>query len=106
MLSMRMFRFTAPKAALAAGLLTGGLLLAAAAPALADTSTPAPQVCAPGAMTITRGGPTVYDGVDCTPGSAAAPSAAGPASAAPAAAAAAPPAEPPAAPPAATVAPA
>src|SRR5256885_1885549 len=52
-----------------------GILLAltvglSAGPAWAD-AVPAPQqaeVCAPGAMTITRGGPTVYDGVDCTPG--------------------------------------
>ena len=50
------------------------LTLGTAAPALATASAssgPAPagaEVCAPGAMTITRGGPTVYDGVDCTPG--------------------------------------
>jgi hypothetical protein len=34
--------------------------------AWADTvPSPAAEVCAPGAMTITRDGPVVYDGVDC-----------------------------------------
>ena len=40
-----------------------------ASQALGADATPAPaEVCAPGAMTITRDGPVVYDGVDCQPG--------------------------------------
>ena len=44
-----------------------------AADGSATTTAPAAEVCAPGAMTITRDGPVVYDGVDCQPGPAATP---------------------------------
>src|SRR4051794_37096415 len=52
-----------------------GIMLAltiglSAAPASAATAQPGSQaeVCAPGAMTITKDGPIVYDGADCPPG--------------------------------------
>jgi hypothetical protein len=86
---MRMFGFSTRAAVVAAGLMACGLVAGSAAPAMADAA-PAPQICASGAMTITRDGPTVYDGVDCTP--AAAPKQA--AASAPPAAQAAPPAAP------------
>jgi len=63
---MRMFGFSRRAAIVAAGLMAGGLVAGSTAPAMADAA-PAPQICASGAMTITRDGPTVYDGVDCTP---------------------------------------
>ena len=66
---MRMFGFSTRGAIVAAGLLACGLVAGSAAPAMADAA-PAPQICASGAMTITRDGPTVYDGVDCTPAAA------------------------------------
>jgi hypothetical protein len=66
-------RLAAPLAAAAFALSVATAAPAMASPAQTDPApAPAAEVCAPGVMTITRGGPTVYDGVDCTPGPAAA----------------------------------
>ena len=74
-------RWAAPIAVLLLALTVAVTIILLAGQAwAADSSTattaPATEVCAPGAMTITRDGPVVYDGVDCQPGPAASPAAA------------------------------
>src|SRR4051812_22195119 len=67
-------RWTAPLAVVLLGLTVAITIVLLAGRAWAAEGTPAPsaaaaapaaEVCAPGAMTITREGPVVYDGVDC-----------------------------------------
>src|SRR3954451_17221345 len=59
-------RWTAPLAvALLALMVAATIALLASQAWAAEQPAPTAEVCAPGAMTITRDGPVVYDGVDC-----------------------------------------
>jgi hypothetical protein len=59
-------RWTAPLAVGLVAVTVAATIVLLAALAWADTPAPLPaEVCAPGVMTITRGGPVVHDGVDC-----------------------------------------